>query len=66
MNLSYLKIKHKDSLFDLLQKHEKMCDGTSGIYTGSDGTIEMKGSVKTFRTKRFNLLSSQKPTLKKE
>ena len=41
MNLNYLKDKHENSLLQLLQKYKKMFDGTLGIYTGSDYTIEL-------------------------
>ena len=34
MNLNYLKDKHRNSLLELLQKYEKMFDGTLGKYTG--------------------------------
>ena len=40
MNSNYFKDKYKNSLLELLQKYEKMFDGTLGKYTGSDYTIE--------------------------
>ena len=30
---NYLKVKHKNCLLELLQKYEKMFDGTLGKYT---------------------------------
>ena len=42
MNLNYLKVKHRNSLLELLQKYEKMLDRTLGKYTGSDYNIELK------------------------
>ena len=41
IGLNYLKDNHKNSLLELLQKYEKMFDGTIGKYTGSDYTIEL-------------------------
>ena len=40
MSLNYFKVKYNNSLLELLQKYEKMFDGTWGKYTGSDYTIE--------------------------
>ena len=42
MILNYLKVKHKQSQLELLQKYEEMFDGTLylGKYTGSNSTIE--------------------------
>ena len=40
MSLNYLKVKHKNSLLELLQICEEMIDGTLGKYTDSNYTIE--------------------------
>ena len=40
MNLNYLKDKHKNFLFKLLQKREDMTYGTFGKYSDSNYTIE--------------------------
>ena len=48
MNLNYLKDKHNNSLLELLQKYKNMFDGTSGKYTGSDYTIDLKEDAKPF------------------
>ena len=42
MSLNYLKDKHQNSLLELLQKYEKMFDGTLGKYIGSNYMIELK------------------------
>ena len=41
MNLNYLNEKCSNSLLELLQKFEKMFDGTLGKYIGSNYTIEL-------------------------
>ena len=66
MNLSYLKVKHKYSLLELLQNYEEMFDGTLGKYTGSNYTIELKENVKPYHAKPFPIPKIHKPTLKKE
>ena len=38
MSLNYFKVKHKNSTLELLQKYEKMFDGTLGKYIVSDYT----------------------------
>ena len=53
MSLNYLKDKHENSLLELLQKHEKMFDGTLGKNTGSDYTIELKKDTKHYHAKPF-------------
>ena len=53
MNLNYLKHKHKNSLFELLQKHNKMFDGTLEEYTGSDYMMELKEDAKPYHAKPF-------------
>ena len=40
MYLNYLKVRHDDSLLELLQKNEEIFDETLGKYAGSDYTIE--------------------------
>ena len=42
LNLNYLKDRDKNSLLELLLKHENMFDGTFGKYTGSDYIVELK------------------------
>ena len=54
MNLNKLKDKHKNSLLQLLQKYEKMFDGTLGKYTGSDYTIELKEDAKALSCQCFS------------
>ena len=66
MNLDYLKGKHKNSLLELLQKYEKMFDGTLGKYTGSDSTIELQEDAKPYYAKPFPILEVHEATLKKE
>ena len=39
MNLNYLKDKHNNFSLELLQKYDKMFDGTLEKYTGSNYTI---------------------------
>ena len=66
MNLNYLKVKHKNSLLELLQNHEEMFDGTYGKYIGSDYAIELKEDAKSYHAKPFPIPNSHEPTLKKE
>ena len=66
MNLNYLKDKHENSLLELLQKYEKMFDGTLGKYTGSDYTIELKEDAKPYHAKPFPIPIINELTLKKE
>ena len=42
-----------------------MFDGTLSKYTGSNYTLEFRGDVKLF-AKPFSILTTHKPTLKKE
>ena len=51
MNLHDLKIKHKTSLFQLLQKCEEIFDGILVKYTGSDH--ELIEDAKPYPTKPF-------------
>ena len=46
MNLNYLKVKHINSLLELLKKYEKMFDETLGKYTASYYTIAWREDVK--------------------
>ena len=41
MNFNYLKVNHKNSSLELLQKYKKMFDGTLEKYTGSDFLAEI-------------------------
>ena len=66
MNSNFGKDKHKNSLLELLQKYEKMFDGTLGKYTGSDYTIELKEDVKPYHAKPFPIHKIHEPTLNKE
>ena len=51
MNLNYLRDNHKNYLLELLQKYEKMFDGTLGKYTGADYKIQLKEDPKPYTTK---------------
>ena len=53
VNLNYLKDKHKSSKIELLQKYEKMFEGTLGKYRGSNYTIEVKENAKPYHAKPF-------------
>ena len=66
MNLNHLKDKLKNSLFELLQKHEKMFDGTLGKYAGSDYTIAIKEDAKPYHAKPFPYPTIHEVPLKKE
>ena len=66
MNLNYLKDNYINSLLELLQKYEKMFDGTLGKYTGSDYTIELKEDAKPYHAKPFPIPNIHELTLKKE
>ena len=48
MSLNHLKVKHKNSLSELLQKYEKMFDETLSKYTGSNYTIKLQEDVKPY------------------
>ena len=61
MNLNYLKDKHKNFLFKLLQKREDMTFGTLGKYSGSNYTIDWKEDAKP-----FSIPTIHKPTLEKQ
>ena len=54
MNSNYLKHKHKHSLLELLQKQDKMFDGTLGKYTGPNYTIALKKNAKPFPIPKFD------------
>ena len=64
MNSNYLKNKHKNSLLELLWKYLEMFDGTLGIYTGSNNTIEMKEDGKTYQAKPFHIQKINEQTPK--
>ena len=67
MNLNYIKDKHKDSLFESLQKYENMFDGTLGKYKGSDYTIaRIRGRCKALSCKAFSYSKNHEPTFMKE
>ena len=66
MNSNYLKEKHRNSLLELLQKYEKMFDGTLGKYTGSDYSIELMEDAKPYHAKPFPIPKIHELTLKKE
>ena len=51
---------------ELLQKYEKMFDGTLGKYTGFDYTIGLREDEKPYYTMMFLISNTQEPTLKKE
>ena len=53
MSFDYLKLKHENSLLELVHKYEKMFHGTLGRYTGSDYTIELKEDAKPDHAKPF-------------
>ena len=53
MNLNYLKVHHKNSLLELLQKYEKIFEETLGKHTGSDYMIELKEDAKPYHVKPF-------------
>ena len=53
-------------LLELLQKCEKMLDGTLGKYTGSDYTIELKQDAKSYHAKPFPIPKIHQPTLNKD
>ena len=55
MNFNYLKDKHENSVLKLLQKNEKVFDGTLGKYTDSDYTIELTKDAKPYYAKHFLL-----------
>ena len=66
MNSNYFKEKHKNSLLELLQKHEKMLYGTLGKYTGFDYTIELQEYAKPYHAKPFPIPKIQKTNSKKK
>ena len=66
MNLNHLKGKHQKSLLELLQKYEKMFDGTLGKYTDSDYSIELKEDSKPYHAEPFPIPNIHERTLKKE
>ena len=66
MCLYYFKDKHKNSLLQLLQKYQKMFDGISRKYTGSDYTMELKEDAKPYHAKPFPIPKTHEPPLKKE
>ena len=53
-------------MLKLLQKYEKLFDGTLGKYTGSNCTKDFKEDAKPYHAKPFPIPNIQKPTLKKE
>ena len=57
MSLNYLKVKHKNSLLELLQKYEKMFDGTLGKYPGS--IYNIKGRSKALSRQVFSQVTNQ-------
>ena len=63
INFNYLKDK-LNSLLELLQKYEKMFDGTIGKYAGSDYTIELKVDAKPNHAKPFPIPIIHGPILK--
>ena len=65
MSLNYLNINHKESLLGLLQKCEKMFDGTLGKYTGSNYIIELQEDAKLYHAKPFPIRKIHKPSLRK-
>ena len=66
MNLNYLKDKHRNSSLKLLQKYEKITDGTLGKYTASDYSIELKEEAKFSHAKPFPIPKIHELILKKE
>ena len=42
LNLNYFKVKHKNSLLELLQKYEEMFNRTLGKYIGTHYATEFK------------------------
>ena len=60
MYLNHLKDKHKKSLLELLQKYEKMFDGTLVKYTGSDYTIELKEDTKNSNSEYLQTNSTKR------
>ena len=65
-NLDYLKETHRNSIIELLQKYEKLFDGTLGKYTGSVYTIELKEDAKPYHAKPLPIPTIHEPTLKNE
>ena len=66
INLNYLKDKLKKCLLELLQKYEKMFDGTLGKYTGPNYTTEFKKDVKPCHAKPFPIPKTLELNIKKE
>ena len=66
MSLNYVEVRHDDSLFEFLQKYDKMFDGTSDKYTGSDYTIEPQENTKPYHIKPYPTSKLHKPALKKK
>ena len=66
MNSNQLKDKHKDSLLELLQKHEEIFDETLGKYTGSDYSIELKEDAQPYHVKPFPIPKIHVSFLNKE
>ena len=65
MNLNYLKDKHKYYLLEIIQKYEKIFDGTLGKYTGSNYTVELQEDAKPCHAKPFPIPNIHKPIIKK-
>ena len=61
MNSNYLKVKHKISSLELLQKYEEMFDSTIGKYLGTDYSIESTENTKPYRAKPFPISSIHEP-----
>ena len=66
INLNYLKEKHKNSLLEVLQKYDKMFDGTLGKYIISNNTIELNKDAKPYHAKPIPILKMSQTNSKEK
>ena len=61
MSIIWIRVKHKNSFLELLQKYKQMFDGTLGNYIDLNYTIELKDDAKP-----FSIPKMYDPNIKKE
>ena len=66
MRMNYFKDKDKESSLKLLQKYDKMFDGTFGKYTGSDYIVELKEDGMPCHAMPFPIPNTHHPALNKQ
>jgi len=65
-NCSHLTVKQRKQLLKLLQKHEKMFQGTLGKWVGEEVHFELKEGAQPWQGKPYPLPRVHKETIKKE